>query len=412
MTLGKSRIAQRVKMRKYVADLENRAVLQIIPRLDAGGAERTTLDIAKSLISADAKSFVVCEGGRLIPELVSNGTKFIQFRAATKNPLRIIWNSIKLARFIREHHIAIIHARSRAPAWSAWIASKIANIPFITTYHGSYAGQNFLKILYNSIMARGDVVIANSHYTASLIQNMHPFAGDRIRVIHRGTDMAEFSPASVSVDRQRALRAAWGADGKRVILLAARLTGWKGQRVLIDAMKILVDHGITDCIAILAGDPQGRDEYVAELDRRIGELGLTSFVKRVGHCSDMPAAFAVADLVTVPSTEPEAFGRSAVEAEAMERPVIVSDLGAVPETVLAPPDCRSSERTGWRVPPNDVRAMADAMMEALSLSMSERDELGRRARTHATQNFSLERMTGDTLAIYSEILTKRAENRH
>jgi len=177
-------------------------------------------------------------------------------------------------------------------------------------------------------------------------------------------------------------------------------------------MKILVEHGITDCIAILAGDPQGREEYVAELDRRIAELGLRSFVKRVGHCSDMPAAFAVADLVTVPSTEPEAFGRSAVEAEAMERSVIVSDLGAVPETVLAPPDCPSSERTGWRVPPNDVKAMADAMMEALSLSASEREELGRRARTHVTQNFSLERMTGDTLAIYSEILTKRAENRH
>lgn len=317
-----------------------------------------------------------------------------------------------MARFIRQRRIDIVHARSRAPAWSALIASRIANIPYVTTYHGSYSGKSFLKILYNSVMARGDVVIANSHYTASLIRKMHPFADDRIHVIHRGTDMTEFSRENVSDERIHKLRDAWDIQDKRVILLAARLTGWKGQRVLVDAMKILVNSGVTDCIAILAGDPQGRNAYIAELDQQISTLGLQSYVKRVGHCTDMPAAFALADLVTVPSTEPEAFGRSAVEAEAMQTPVIVSDLGAVPETVLAPPDCPASERTGWRVPPNDAKAMAQAMSDALSLSASEREKLGDRARAHATKNFSLERMTGDTLAIYNEILAKREKKPH
>lgn len=393
-------------MHKSEAHLRHRAILQIIPRLDAGGAEKTTLDIGNAVVFASGQSFVACDGGRLVPELVSNGTEFIQFPAATKNPLRIIRNGMKLAALIRKHKINILHARSRAPAWSALIASKITNIPFVTTYHGSYAGTHIFKIFYNSVMARGDVVIANSHYTASLIRTMHTFAKTRIRVIHRGTDMNAFSRESVSDERIDTLRDIWGTHGKRVVLLAARLTGWKGQSVLIDAMKIIVDHGITDCVAILAGDPQGRNDYVAELDTQIATLGLHDHVKRVGHCSDMPAAFALADLVTVPSTEPEAFGRSAVEAEAMQTPVIVSDLGAVPETVLSPPDCSAEDRTGWRIPPHDAKALAEAMMEALALSPSERADLGRRARAHVVENFSLERMTGDTIAIYREILSK------
>lgn len=388
------------------------SILQVIPRIDAGGAEKTTIDIANALVAASASSFVASEGGRLRPILVSKGTQFIDFPAATKNPLRIIMNGLKLAEIIRLYEIDIIHARSRAPAWSAFIASKITNIPFVTTYHGSYSGKRFLKILYNSVMARGDVVIANSHYTARLIRKMYPFADDRIRVIHRGTDMSQFSRETISNERLETLRAIWKTGDKRIILLAARLTGWKGQRVLIDAMKILVDHGVADCVAILAGDPQGREDYITKLDKQIAALGLQTYVRRVGHCTDMPAAFALADLVTVPSTEPEAFGRSAVEAEAMKTPVIVSDLGAVPETVLAPPNCPAHDRTGWHVPPNDAKALARAISEALALSPADREALGNRARAHVVENFSLERMTDLTLAIYKEILAKRAEKPH
>lgn len=399
-------------MRKSEANLKNCAILQIIPRLDAGGAEKTTIDIAKSIVAAQGQSFVACDGGRLVSELVSYGTQFIAFPAATKNPIRIILNGFRLAAIIRLHQIKIIHARSRAPAWSALIGARLANIPFVTTYHGAYAGTNFFKVLYNSIMARGDVVIANSHYTASLIRKMHSFATSRIRVVHRGTDMSEFSREHVSEDRINLLQKKWRVEGKRVVLMAARLTGWKGQRIVISAMKILLDRGVTDCVAILAGDPQGREDYVVELDKQIATLNLQLHVKRVGHCTDMPAALALADVVTVASTEPEAFGRSAVEAEAMQTPVIVSDLGAVRETVLAPPDCPVELRTGWRIPPNDPQALADTMIEALALSPSNRHELGRRARAHVVENFSLERMTGDTLEIYNEILAKRAEKPH
>ena len=404
-------VDQRTYDSDFDAILNNRAILQIIPRLDAGGAEKTTVDIAKALVSASALSFVMCEGGRLTSELVSNGTTFIQFSAASKNPFRIIINGIKLVQFIRTHHIDIIHARSRAPAWSAWIASKIAKIPFITTYHDSYTGKSKFKILYNSVMARGDIIIANSRYTADHIRKMHPFADDRIRVVYRGTDMAEFSRDAVAEERIENLRTQWGIKkDKRIILLAGRLTELKGQRVLIDAMQILVGRGITDIVAVLAGDDQGRISYVAELDKKIAQLGLGSFVKRVGHCSDMPAAFALATVVTMPSTQAETFGRSAVEAQALETPVIVSNLGAVPETVLSPPDCRQEERTGWRVPPNDAKAMADAMFSALSLTEIEHAALVSRARAHVTEHFSLDRMTGDTLKIYNEILSKKAEN--
>ena len=393
-------------------DLKDCKILQIIPRLDTGGAEKTTLDIANSIVAAGANSFVVSEGGRFVSELVSNRTEFISFPAATKNPFRILLNGFKLASLIRKYQIDLIHARSRAPAWSALIAAKMTKIPFVTTYHGSYAGKSVFKIFYNSVMARGEIVIANSHYTASFIRKMHPSAARRIRVVHRGTDMREFSPHGVPQERIGHLQTQWGTEGKRIILLAARLTDIKGQPILIDAMKILVDRGMKDIIAILAGDSQGRVSYVAELDKQITRLGLQNVVKRVGHCSDMPAALALADLVTMPSTKAETFGRSAVEAQALEKPVIVSDLGAVAETVLSPPDCPAEKRTGWRVPPHDAKALADAMMEALALTSAEREELGRRARAHVVENFSLDRMTGDTLAIYSEILAKSAKKPH
>jgi glycosyltransferase involved in cell wall biosynthesis len=412
VTQRKSRITKGHILSNSYSDLKDRKILQIIPRLDTGGAEKTTIDIANSIVTVGANSFVASEGGRFVSELVANRTQFISFPAATKNPFRIFLNGFKLASLIRKYQIDLIHARSRAPAWSALIAAKITKIPFITTYHGSYAGKSTFKIFYNSVMARGEVVIANSHYTASFIRKMHPLATGRIRVVHRGTNMQEFSPTGVPQERVDHLQTQWGTKGKRVILLAARLTDIKGQPILIDAMKILIDRGIQDVIAILAGDSQGRVSYVAELDKQIAELGLQNFVKRVGHCSDMPAALALADLVTMPSTKAETFGRSAVEAQALEKPVIVSGLGAVAETVLSPPDCAAEERTGWRVPPHDTKALAEAMIEALSLTPTAREELGRRARAHVVENFSLDRMTGDTLAIYREILAKNAKKPH
>lgn len=392
--------------------LKGRIILQIIPRLDAGGAERTTIDIAEALAHLGARALVATEGGRLVSELEAKGGVVIPFPAATKNPLVMIGNVMRLRALCAREKIDIIHARSRAPAWSAFFTARLSKIPFVTTYHGSYSGSSFFKVLYNSIMARGDVVIANSYYTASLIERLYPFARSHLRVIHRGTDLQRFSKVAVSRERREALREAWGIDADfRIILLAARLTGWKGQRILIRAARRLVEQGFKDFVVILAGDAQGRDAYVSELKALIQELALEDHVRIVGHCADMPAAFALADVVAVPSTEPEAFGRSAVEAQALGTPVVVSDLGAVPETVLAPPECEEAARTGWRVPAGDDEALASALGECLLLSPNVRATFAIRAREHVEAHFSLSSMTEKTLHLYGQLVSRPERER-
>jgi len=254
------------------------------------------------------------------------------------------------------------------------------------------------------VMARGDVVIANSQFTADMIARLYPQARERLRVIYRGTDLRAFSPSQVDRDRIARLREAWGvAPHERVVLLAARLTGWKGQKVLIEAASLLKGE-LDDIRYILAGDPQGRDGYANELDALIAAKGLKGVVSRVGHIVDMPAAFLAASVVAVPSTEPEAFGRSAVEAQAMGAMVVVSNLGAVPETVLAPPDAPPEGRTGWRTPPGDAAALAEALKAALTLGSTGREAIARRARAHVEKNFSLEQMTRKTLEAYLSLL--------
>ncbi len=381
--------------------LAGRTILQVLPRLDAGGAERTTLDVAAAVVQAGGRALVACAGGRMVSDLQLVGGVWLPFPADVKNPLSMLFNVRKLARLIVEERVDVVHARSRAPAWVALGASRIIERPLVTTYHGAYGG-GALKLRYNSVMARGDAVIANSHFTAESIANLYPFARDKLRVIHRGADLRAFSPAAVDPARVTDLRRAWGvAPHERIVLLAARLTGWKGQRQLIEAAAKLKLEGVR---YVLAGDPQGRDGYVKELDRSIEAKGLKGAVSRVGHCRDMPAAFLAASVVAVPSTEPEAFGRSAVEAQAMGTPVVVSDLGAVPETVLAPPDIPAESRTGWRVPAGDVAALAEALGAALSLGATARDAMARRARAHVERHFSLEQMTRDTLEVYETLI--------
>ncbi len=395
-------------LRAEAGPLAGACVLQIIPELEAGGAERTTVDVAAGLAAAGARALVATEGGRLVGELQAKGGAWIQFPAASKNPLAMALHVGRLARLCRREGVQIIHARSRAPAWVALGAARRLGLPFVTTYHGSYSGRTGVKVLYNSVMARGDVVIANSHYTADLIRGLHAEqAGDRIEVIHRGTDLSAFSPVAVGPARVEALRRAWGvAPHERVVLLAARLTAWKGHRVLIEAAALMRDRGIGDLAVVLAGDPQGRAAYEREIDALVAARGLQGIVRRVGHCTDMPAAFRAASVVAVPSVEPEAFGRSAVEAQSLGTPVVVSDLGAVPETVLSPPAVEPGQRTGWRVPAGDPAALAAALGEALALGASARDALARRGRAHVEANFSLERMVGDTLAIYARLLAR------
>lgn len=386
-------------------------ILQIIPELDTGGAELSTIEIATAVAAAGGRALVLSEGGRLAPRVDAVGGEFVPFPAATKNPVRILWNARSIARIIRDEGVDLVHARSRAPAWSALIAARRAGRPFVTTYHGAYGEKNRLKKAYNSVMARGDVVIANSAYTKSLIESRYETAGERIRVIYRGVDGAQFDPAAVSDERVAALRSRWGiGEGQRVILHAARLTAWKGQSTVIAAARRLQERGrLGETVVVMAGDAQGRDQYRQTLEREALAAGLEGRVRLVGHVEDMPAAFKAAYLSIVASVEPEAFGRAATEAQVMRCPVIATNIGAPPETVRASPAVPSGDRTGWLVSPGDAGALADAMEEALALDAEGRSLLGERARAHVLAAFTLESMRRQTLAVYDNLLGTRLE---
>ena len=386
------------------------SVLQIIPTLVTGGAERTTIDIAAALAARGDRALVASEGGRLVDELKSVGGKFVRMPVSWKNPIAVLANARRIAALIESERIDIVHARSRAPAWSALLACRRTGIPFVTTYHGVYGETNALKRLYNSVMVRGAAVIANSKYTAELIRVRYRTAPEKIAVIPRGTDLDRFDRKNIDPARRNALRQHWGIGReKRIVLNLARLTGWKGQRALIEAAALPPLGEREDVVFVLAGDAQGRDDYKAELERLIEARGLNGRVRIVGHCVDAPAAFAIADVAVIASTEPEAFGRTAVEASAMGIPVVATALGATGETVLAPPAVPETERTGWLVPPGKGSALAGAIGEALALSPSRRNELGVRARRHS-ETFATAAMQQATLALYDRLLSRNGHD--
>lgn len=378
-------------------------ILQVVPELETGGAERTTLDVAAALIADGDRAIVVSEGGRMLPELLAMGAEHVTMPVASKNIFTMRRNASRLADLMEREGVDIIHARSRAPAWSALWAASWTYRPLVTTYHGAYNEGSRLKNRYNSVMARGDVVIANSEFTANLVARRHPFARERIVTIHRGVDLSAFDRASP--ERAEWLRTQWGIDRRdKVILNIARLTPWKGQMVLVEALANLRDRFGSDWTCVLAGDDQGRADYRFALETRIRDLGLERRVKLVGHVDDIPAALANATVAVQPSIEPEAFGRAAVEAQAAGVPVIVADLGAVRETVLAQPEVGGDMRTGWRVPPGEPGPLADALFEALLTAGETRALIGARGRAHAFTHFSLVAMTQKTLAVYEDLL--------
>ena len=386
-------------------------ILQIIPDLDTGGAERTTVEIAEAIVAAGGRAIVLSEGGRMEGDLAAAGGEFVRFAAATKNPAKLLANATAIARLIDREGVDLVHARSRAPAWSALAAARRTGRPFVTTYHGAYNEAGAAKKLYNSVMARGDLVIANSNFTADLVRARYATPAERIRVIHRGVDGAIFDPGRIAPERVAALRAAWGVrDGERVVLQAARLTSWKGQGVLIEAARLLRDapgDPGRDAVIVLAGDAQGREDYARGLAQQIEAAGLQQTVRLVGHVSDIPAAFAASYLGVVASTEPEAFGRAAAESQIMRCPVIATAIGAPQETVLTRENSGPDRRTGWLVAAGDARALADALREGLTLPPEEHARIGDRARGNVIERFSLRAMRAKTLSVYDELLDTR-----
>ncbi len=381
-------------------------ILQIIPELDTGGAELSTIEIAGAIEAAGGRAIVLSEGGRLVQRLRDTGAELHFFPAAAKSPIRLLWNAHRIADIVRRQQVDLIHARSRAPAWSGLVAARRTHVPFVTTYHGAYSEKSAAKRLYNSVMARGDAVIANSHYTADLIRMRYGTPSSRLRVIYRGLDADAFDPDQIAPERIAALREKWGVGADtRIVLQAARLTGWKGQGVLIEAARLLqAQEKLGTAVVVLAGDPQGRSSYAASLLQAIRSAGLEGRVRMVGHVDDMPAAFCTAHVAVVASTEPEAFGRAATEAQAAGTPIIATDIGAPPETVLSAQRVGLERATGWLIPPSDAPRLADALAAALALTPQERAGMRTRARAHVAESFSLAGMKQQTLQVYDQLL--------
>jgi glycosyltransferase involved in cell wall biosynthesis len=389
-------------------------ILQIIPRLDTGGAELSAVEIAEAIVRAGGRAIVLAEpGGRLAPRITTAGGEVRPFPAAAKSPLQMLANARAIERLVREESVALVHARSRAPAWSALAAARRAGVPFVTTYHGAYTEANAVKRFYNGVMARGDVVIANSRFTADLIAGRYGTPRDRLVVIHRGIDPAVFDPDRIPAERVAAMRASWGVEpGARVILQAARLTGWKGQEVLIRATAgVEALNRLDNAVVVLAGDAQGRDAYRQSLLDQVAQARLADRVRLVGHVQDIATAYLAAHVTVVASTEPEAFGRSTIEAAAMGSPVIATAIGAPPETVLAEPAFGKDATTGWLMPAGNAGALAQYLIASLALTPSERSAMGRRARQHVLANFTVQSMQRKTLAVYDRLLGTILERR-
>lgn len=388
--------------------LAGRTILQIIPELTGGGAEQAVLDIAAALAAVGARPLVATSGGRLIGKLEAKGGIWHPFPAQSKNPLRLPMLRHRLAQLIEAEGVALVHARSRAPAWLAHGVAKRAGIPFVTTYHGIYSGRSSLKRFYNSIMAKGDVVIANSAFTAAHIRHIYPKADAKIEVIARGIDLSAFDPQNVAPERVAALRQAWGVGATdRAILLPARLTPRKGHRTAVAAAARLMAAGEAEIKFIFAGDEQGHAPYLRDLDGAIAANGLAEHVRRVGPCADMPAAMLAASVVIIPSSEPESFGRVAAEAQAMGTPVVVSRHGALPEVVLTAPDVPETAITGWQIATGDAAALAAAIRAALALNADQRAALAARARANVEERYGLALMQAQTLAVYAALVASR-----
>lgn len=374
-------------------------VLQVLPALGtSGGVERGTIEIARAIVESGGRAIVASSGGARQYELDRVGAEHVTLPLDTKAPFKMYQNIGRLADLIRRENVDIVHARSRAPAWSALYACKRTKRPFLTTFHGTYGRANPLKRLYNSVMTRGELVIAISAFIAGHVRQFYGVPNERIRTIHRGVDVNKFNAANVTAQRVIQLANAWRlTEGYPVVMLPGRLTRWKGQTVFIEAIAKLQRQDIR---CLLVGGDQGRLEYRSELEALIDRHNLNSVVRLVDNCSDMPAAYMLADAVVSASTDPEAFGRIMIEAQAMGRPIVATDHGGARETVL--PDV-----TGWLVAPGDADDLAKAMEKALALDENQRADLARTAVDHVQKSFTTATMCAKTLAVYDEILHGR-----
>lgn len=383
-----------------VSDERRATVLQVLPAMnDQGGVERGTVEVAAAIVDAGGRALVASSGGPMEHDLKRVGAEHITLPLASKSPA-VIWANIgRLSKLIEEENVDIVHARSRAPAWSAWRAARRTRTPFVTTFHGTYGARNWLKRWYNSIMTRGDRVIAISAFIAGHVRKLYGVTAQKIRIIHRGVDLNRFGPEHVSAERVVKLANDWRlTEGLPVIMLPGRLTRWKGQTVFLKAIAKL---GRQDIRCLLVGSDQGRTAYRQELVNLIEEHNLGGVVRIIDSCRDMPAAYMLSDIVVSASTDPEAFGRVVIEAQALGRPIIATDHGGAKETVIV-------GKTGWLTKPGDVGELAAALDKALALDEQARKELSELAIKNVRENFSRETMCNKTLEVYDEVLNLKS----
>ena len=375
-------------------------ILQVLPSLQAGGVERGTIEVAGAIAARGGTALVASNGGRMAPLVERAGGRHVTLPLRTKNPFAIWLNAGRLARLIRKEGVDIVHARSRAPAWSAWLAARRTGAAFVTTWHGVYGEDLPFKKRYNAIMARGERVIAISDFVRERIARDYGVAASRLRVVPRGADLAAFDPGLVRADRIAECARAWNVPaGSAVIMLAGRITPWKGHALLLEALARLPPHA-PDWVCVLVGpEPRGRG-HGARLLAQARRLGIGQKLRFAGHVDDMPAAYSLADVVVVPSLKPEPFGRVVVEAQAMGKPVVVAAHGAAMETV-------EHGVSGYLFLPGDAAALAATLAHALTLDGTDRGNLGHWARAGVAARYSTEAMQAAALAVYDELLPSR-----
>jgi glycosyltransferase involved in cell wall biosynthesis len=377
-------------------------VLQVIPKLGYGGAETGCYDLAHYLPENNCSSYIVTSGGELLKFIDKKKVKVIKLPVHSKNPLLMLFNSIALIFIILLNNISIVHARSRAPAWSCLFATKITRRKFVTTFHGTYNFKNSIKKFYNSVMVRSDLIIAGSNFIFSHINQNYPKYLDlkkKFLVIFRGINVDYFELSTILDSEENRLISDWDVDrNKKTILMPGRLTAWKGQETFIEALNLVnKELGYESFNAIILGSDQGRDIYTKKIKRLAEQYRLTSQLKFIEHCKNMPLAYKISDIVVSASVEPEAFGRVAVEAQSMEKPIIASDIGGSNETII-------DNVTGFLFQSGNAEALSKKIIEVLQLDESRLKSIGIEGRKNIIKKFNVEKMCFSTYSEYKKLL--------
>ena len=380
---------------------KNKRILQIIPNMEIGGAERTVLEITSFLKDKEFSSLVLTSGGKLIGELEKENIEVIKLKIDKKNPYSIIKNFFLFIKIFREKKIDLVHVRSRAPAWSAIFAAKKIGIPVLTTWHGHVSNSSFIKKIYNSIMLKGDAVIANSAYTAERISKIYNIDLNKIDIISRGVNIESFEGSKFSNTEISNMKKIWSVDDNKIIILfPARLTRWKGHLVTIEAINLLKKEKFFDQVIFLfAGEKAGAENYIKKLNSIITKFKLQENIKLVERIENMPLAYHASDVVLSPSIEPEPFGRIPIEAQAAGKTIIASDHGAVKDTIK-----NGNNFTGFKVKPNDPQALSIAIKQSIIMDKKDLTKMHERAISNVKNNFSLENMCKKTLEVYKRLL--------